>query len=91
MFAVRLLTLSPTRRDFVREGLGFYIERLNHFCNFHLVEVREGVLVFHLEWPVPKGEAPSDYRYKFIEALLARATGLGIQVVSVRSRAHRES
>ncbi|MCX7020713.1 MAG: 23S rRNA (pseudouridine(1915)-N(3))-methyltransferase RlmH [bacterium] len=41
MFTVRLLTVSPTRRDFVREGLGFYIERLNHFCNFHLVEVRE--------------------------------------------------
>jgi 23S rRNA (pseudouridine1915-N3)-methyltransferase len=41
MFAVRLLTVSPTRRDFVREGLDFYIERLNRFCNFHLVQVRE--------------------------------------------------
>ena len=41
MFTVRLLTVSPTRRDFVRDGLAFYIERLNRFCNFHLVEVRE--------------------------------------------------
>jgi 23S rRNA (pseudouridine1915-N3)-methyltransferase len=41
MFTVRLLTVSPTRRGFVREGLGFYIERLNRFCNFHLVELRE--------------------------------------------------
>jgi len=44
MFTVRLLTVSPTRRDFVREGLAFYIERLKHFCNFHLVEVREAPL-----------------------------------------------
>jgi len=41
MFTVRLLTVSPTRRDFVRDGLAFYIERLNRFCDFHLVEVRE--------------------------------------------------
>jgi 23S rRNA (pseudouridine1915-N3)-methyltransferase len=41
MFTVRLLTVSPTRRDFVREGLAFYIERLNHFCDFQLVELRE--------------------------------------------------
>jgi 23S rRNA (pseudouridine1915-N3)-methyltransferase len=44
VFTVRLLTVSPTRRGFVRQGLDFYTERLRHFCNFHLVELREAPL-----------------------------------------------
>lgn len=41
MFTVRLLTVTPTRRDFIRVGLDFYAERLHRFCNFHLVEIKE--------------------------------------------------
>ncbi len=44
MFTVRLITVSPTRRDFIREGLDFYAERLHRYCNFQLVEVKEAPL-----------------------------------------------
>ncbi|MBD3400258.1 MAG: 23S rRNA (pseudouridine(1915)-N(3))-methyltransferase RlmH [Candidatus Coatesbacteria bacterium] len=40
MFAVRLITVDPTRRDFIRRGVGFYLQRLQRFCDFELLELR---------------------------------------------------
>lgn len=40
MFAVRLITVDPTRRDFIRRGVGFYVQRLKRFCDFELLELR---------------------------------------------------
>ncbi|MCD4733109.1 23S rRNA (pseudouridine(1915)-N(3))-methyltransferase RlmH [bacterium] len=41
MFTVRLLTVSPTRRPFIIEGIDFYRQRLKQFCRFELNESKE--------------------------------------------------
>jgi len=41
VFTVRLLTVSPTRRPFIVEGIDFYRQRLKQFCRFEFNESKE--------------------------------------------------
>jgi hypothetical protein len=50
-----------------------------------LVGVREGVLLFDIVWPVARADRASAARHRFIEALLAGASGMEVEVVSVRA------
>jgi len=40
MFSVRILTVDPSRRDFIRRGVDFYTRRLSQYCDFELLELR---------------------------------------------------
>lgn len=54
-----------------------------------LREIREGTTIFDVEWPVTGGDAQAA-RAAFLAALLDRAEGLHVRVVSVRRlRSHR--
>lgn len=49
-----------------------------------LAGVEDGRLVLTARWPVPRGRHARDLRPQFLEALVERADGLGIRVVSAR-------
>ncbi len=38
---ITLLTVGKTDKDWVREGVGIYIDRLKHYINFSMVEIPE--------------------------------------------------
>lgn len=51
-----------------------------------LTEVREGRLVFRLDWPLPKADACDEVRGKFVRALLEHGPGLEVAIHSALAR-----
>jgi hypothetical protein len=49
-----------------------------------LLAIRNGERIYSVRWLFPQGTAPGAARDAFLRALLARAPGLGLRVVSAR-------
>ena len=51
-----------------------------------LVDVAEGRLVLDASWPLERGDSAADVRSRLIEALIERAPGLDVRLVTVGSQ-----
>lgn len=50
-----------------------------------LVAVRDGGIVFRVEWPIPSGQSAAELRSQFLKALMVKSSGMHLAIASAEA------